>query len=327
MNDQSGQLKHPSEFRPSFVVYNLRARFFFYSSAFCTPGVRRKHGKEIRPHRTRWRKKFNDRWASAHAWSAGLRLVQHPACKQDPSPMPTSVHDTFYAINVNSSHEEEEDISRSRSKKSVRSPTGAKERMLEKELADQRVDDDDEFDWNDDPDQPRPRRRKTTRQRIQEAMQRPCCWSYLSPFTKRVIFALVGSIVFITPAVCVNLLLPAPTEEERAAPNFKNIRSNLQLWFYWAAFVWHIGWLTTVVVEAVPSAVSMWTKLFHGRRSEKVKSAMEVRHYCCPYQSVSHQLIWEKYYMSLKGYLALLMIASWNWGSWAFLTDYPYNVS
>lgn len=137
-------------------------------------------------------------------------------------------------------------------------------------------DGDEEFDWNDDPDQPRPKRRKTTRQRIQEAMRRPCCWSYLSPVTKRFIFALVGSCVFITPAVCVNLLLPVPTEAERQDPNFKNVRSNLQCWLYWAAFQWHIGWVTTVVVEMVPSIVSMWTKMFRGRRSEKVKSAMEV---------------------------------------------------
>ncbi|KAI8143932.1 Mechanosensitive ion channel-domain-containing protein [Fennellomyces sp. T-0311] len=167
-------------------------------------------------------------------------------------------------------------------------------------------DDDDEFDWDDDEDQARPKRRKTTRQRIQDAMRRPCCWSYLSPFTKRLIFALVGSCVFITPAVCVNLFLPVPTEEERADPNFKNVRSNLQIWLYWAAFVWHCGWATTVIVESVPSIVSLWTKIFKGRRSERVKSAME-------------------YYMSLKSYLMILMVASWNWGAWAFLLDYPYS--
>ena len=31
--------------------------------------------------------------------------------------------------------------------------------------------------------------------------------------------------------------------------------------------------------------------------------------------------------MSLKRYLMILILASWNWGSWAFLLDYPYNVS
>ncbi|KAJ8662389.1 hypothetical protein O0I10_002083 [Lichtheimia ornata] len=167
-------------------------------------------------------------------------------------------------------------------------------------------DDDDDFDWNDDPDQPKPRRRKTTRERIHAAMQRPCCWNYLSPFAKRLIFAIVGSCIFISAAICVYALLPEPTEEERAQPGFKNVRSNLQCWLYWAAFQWHIFWLTTVVVEAVPSAVSLWTKLFKGRRSERVKSAME-------------------YYLSVKRYLTLLLLSSWNWGSWAFLIDYPFN--
>ena len=31
--------------------------------------------------------------------------------------------------------------------------------------------------------------------------------------------------------------------------------------------------------------------------------------------------------MSLKSYLMILMLASWNWGAWAFLLEYPYNVS
>ncbi|KAI9278952.1 Mechanosensitive ion channel-domain-containing protein [Phascolomyces articulosus] len=167
-------------------------------------------------------------------------------------------------------------------------------------------DDDDEFDWNDDPDTPRPKRRKTTKQKIQEAMRRPCCWSYLSPFAKRVILALVGSCIFITPAVLVNQLLPVPTEEERADPNFKNVRSNLQLWLYWAASLHCAVWIVAVLVESVPAVVSLWTKVFKGRRSEKVKTAME-------------------YYMSLKRYLMILILASWNWGSWAFLLDYPYN--
>ncbi|KAG2224176.1 hypothetical protein INT45_001294 [Circinella minor] len=167
-------------------------------------------------------------------------------------------------------------------------------------------DEDDEFDWNDDPDTPRPKRRKTTKQKIQDAMRQPCCWSYLSPFSKRFILALVGSCVFITPAVCVNQLLPVPTEEEKADPDFKNVRSNLQLWLYWAASLHCAAWIVAVLVESVPAVVSLWTKMFKGRRSEKVKTAMES-------------------YMSLKRYLMILILASWNWGSWAFLLDYPYN--
>lgn len=139
--------------------------------------------------------------------------------------------------------------------------------------------DEDEFDWNEDPaaDQPQIKRRKTARQLLQLIACRPsCCWRYLSPFSKRLILALVGSIVFSTPAICVNLLMAVPSEEERTLPDFKNMRSNLQCWLYWTAFQWHIGWVTTVFVEIIPAVVSMWTKLFKGRRSERVKSAMEV---------------------------------------------------
>ncbi|KAI8381304.1 uncharacterized protein BYT42DRAFT_613094 [Radiomyces spectabilis] len=166
-------------------------------------------------------------------------------------------------------------------------------------------DDDDEFDWNEDPDQPRPRRRKTARQKFHEVMQRPCCWHFLSPFMKRFIIAVTGSIVFLGIAISSYVFLPPPTSGEREQPEFKNVRSNVECWMLWAAFMWHIGWLTTMVVELVPSAVSLWTKVCKGRRSEHVKTRLE-------------------YYMSLKRYLTILLIAAWNWGSWAFLLDVPF---
>ncbi|KAI8089795.1 uncharacterized protein BX664DRAFT_333906 [Halteromyces radiatus] len=168
-------------------------------------------------------------------------------------------------------------------------------------------DDDDEFDWNDDPDAPaKPKRRKTTRERIQAAMKKPCCWHFLSPFMKRLIIALFGSLIFIAIAVAIYLLLPEPTTQEENDPNFSNIRSNVQIWMYWAAFMWHIGWITTVFVEIIPSFVSLWTKIFVGRRSEKVKSSME-------------------YYMAMKKYITILLLGSWNWGSWAFLLNFPFS--
>ncbi|ORX54537.1 hypothetical protein DM01DRAFT_265779 [Hesseltinella vesiculosa] len=166
------------------------------------------------------------------------------------------------------------------------------------------VDDDDEFDWNDDPD--KPKRRKTTRERIQHAMSRPCCWHYLSPAMKRIILAVTGSAVFIAVAVAIYLLLPQPTDQQKQDPNFPNVRANVQLWMYWAAFMWHIGWITTLFVELVPSCVSLWTKIFRGRRSEKVKSSME-------------------YYMAMKPYITICLMGAWNWGSWAFLIDYPFT--
>ncbi|GAA5813923.1 hypothetical protein MFLAVUS_007412 [Mucor flavus] len=167
-------------------------------------------------------------------------------------------------------------------------------------------DSDREFDWNDDPDQVKPKRRKTARERFTAAMRNPCCWHYLSPLIKRVIIAILGSCVFIVVAIVIFLTLPEPTEAEQADPNFKNIRSNVQCWMYWAAFMWHIYWITTFVLDVVPPIVSLFSKLFHGRRSEKVKSYME-------------------YYMSLKGYFCLIMLAAWNLGSWEFLISHPFN--
>lgn len=139
-------------------------------------------------------------------------------------------------------------------------------------------DSDREFDWNDDPDQVKPKRRKTARERFTAAMKNPCCWHYLSPIIKRIIIAILGSCIFIVIAVVIYATLPQPTEAQLADPNFTNVRSNVQCWMYWAAFMWHIFWITTFMLDMVPSIVSLWTKLFKGRRSEKVKSYMEVKY-------------------------------------------------
>lgn len=140
-------------------------------------------------------------------------------------------------------------------------------------------DSDREFDWNDDPDQVKPKRRKTARERFTAAMKKPCCWHYLSPLLKRIIIAILGSCMFIVIAIVIFFALPEPTESQKLDPNFKNIRSNVQCWMYWAAFMWHIYWVTTFMMDVIPSAVSLFSKLFHGRRSEKVKSYMEVKYY------------------------------------------------
>ncbi|KAI8366880.1 Mechanosensitive ion channel-domain-containing protein [Blakeslea trispora] len=167
------------------------------------------------------------------------------------------------------------------------------------------IDSDREFDWDDDPDQIKPKRRRTTKERLAAAMQQPCCWSYLSPIVKRIIIAICGSCVFIVVAIVIYLTLPKATEEQLHDPNFTNVRSNVQCWMYWAAFMWHIYWVSTLLLDLVPSVISLWTKFFHGRRSEKVKSYME-------------------YYMSLKNYFCLVVLAAWNLGSWIFLINHVF---
>lgn len=135
---------------------------------------------------------------------------------------------------------------------------------------------DREFDWDDDPDQVKPKRRKTARERFTAAMKNPCCWHYLSPFIKRLTIALLGSCMFVVVAIVIYFTLPQPTQAQMDDPNFTNVRSNVQCWMYWAAFMWHIFWITTFIMDIVPSVVSLFSKMFHGRRSEKVKSYMEV---------------------------------------------------
>lgn len=138
-------------------------------------------------------------------------------------------------------------------------------------------DSDCEFDWNDDPDHIKLKRRKTTKERLQAAIRNPCCWHYLSPLLKRVIIAFLGSCIFVIIAIIIYFALPKPTQAERQNPDFKNIRSNVQCWMYWSAFMWHIFWITTFALDSVPSIVSLWIKIFRGRRSERAKSYMEVK--------------------------------------------------
>lgn len=135
---------------------------------------------------------------------------------------------------------------------------------------------DSEFDWNADPNETKPKRRRTTKERIKSVMSRPCCWHYLSPFSKHFIIGFTGSCLFVGVAMIAHFLFPYPSFEEQASPGFANVRNNVQCWMYWAAIMWIIGWLTTIFVEALPSVVSMWVKLFMGRRSEMVKSQLEV---------------------------------------------------
>lgn len=147
-------------------------------------------------------------------------------------------------------------------------------------------DKDHDFDWNDNPEDrgnaagngSSTLKRNRTVQRLQKAYTKYCCWHYLSQFMKRVIIAVIGSTIFIVVGVCFYIYFPRPSQADLQNPNFTNVRANVQVWMYWAAFMWHMGWITTFMLEAVPYIVHKWVKIFRGRRSEKVKSYMEVRH-------------------------------------------------
>jgi hypothetical protein len=142
-------------------------------------------------------------------------------------------------------------------------------------------DDDTDFDWYENPDEAKDTtnaslQRRSTSKRIRTAYNKYCCWNHLSTAMKRFIIAIVGSIIFITIAVCVYVYFPRPTEAQLADPHFTNIRSNVQMWMYWAAFMWHFAWFSAFIIEAIPYLVIKWIVLFRGRRSERVKTSLEV---------------------------------------------------
>ncbi|KAI7871625.1 hypothetical protein BDF14DRAFT_1762994 [Spinellus fusiger] len=166
-------------------------------------------------------------------------------------------------------------------------------------------DNDDDFDWNDDPDQNKVEKRRLAREHLHRSNHYYNCWYYLSPFIRRSILAMLGSCFFIIIGVCIHLLIPHVTTEERNHKEFIDIRSHLQCWLYWAAFMWHISWFTVLVIELVPTMISKWTKAFNGRCSESLKNYME-------------------YYMRLKWYTNLIIIVSWNWGSWSYLIEHVF---
>jgi hypothetical protein len=152
---------------------------------------------------------------------------------------------------------------------------------LEKDEDEGDIDDDkdQDFDWNDNPDAEKTMNslsRRTTVKRIKTAYHKYFCWHYLSNFMKCLVIALVGSSIFITIGVCVYIYFPRPTAAELADPSFTNVRANLQVWMYWAAFMWHLAWLTTFIIEALPYIVIQWVNVFIGHRSEKVKTYLEV---------------------------------------------------
>ncbi|KAI9485351.1 MAG: hypothetical protein EXX96DRAFT_645318 [Benjaminiella poitrasii] len=173
-------------------------------------------------------------------------------------------------------------------------------------------DQDHDFEWDDDlgektlPETKVANKKKTTFRRMKAAYRKYCFWHYLSSFMKRVVIAVIGSSIFITVGVCVYIYVPRPTQAESEDPNYTNVRDNVQIWMYWAAFMWHIAWITTFVIDAIPSLLTKWIKFFRGRRSERVKTYME-------------------FYRMLRIYLGLVIVLAWNWGSWAFLIQIPYQ--
>ncbi|CAO3599374.1 unnamed protein product [Absidia cylindrospora] len=76
---------------------------------------------------------------------------------------------------------------------------------------------------------------------------------------------------------------------------------NLKVWFTFLAFMWCIGFLSQVAVELVPWAIK---KLFGYLRPQSTE-VLRMR---------------LSYFMALRSFIKLIIIAAWAWGSWAFLS-------
>ncbi|KAG0167793.1 hypothetical protein DFQ28_002892 [Apophysomyces sp. BC1034] len=91
---------------------------------------------------------------------------------------------------------------------------------------------------------------------------------------------------------------------------------NLELWFTWLAFMWCIGFLSQLGVEFVPWAIKRLVGILRPHTTEVLRMRLS-------------------YYMALRSYIKLLLIAAWSWGSWSLIkertprpaeTDVPYYV-
>ncbi|KAI8390899.1 uncharacterized protein BYT42DRAFT_554714 [Radiomyces spectabilis] len=78
---------------------------------------------------------------------------------------------------------------------------------------------------------------------------------------------------------------------------------NLELWFTFLAFMWCIGFLCQVAVELVPWAIKTTVGYVRPHSSEVLRMRLS-------------------YYMALRPYIKLVVIAAWAWGSWAFIRDH-----
>ncbi|KAI8079990.1 uncharacterized protein BX664DRAFT_303154 [Halteromyces radiatus] len=85
--------------------------------------------------------------------------------------------------------------------------------------------------------------------------------------------------------------------------NVSMVSYNLEVWFTFLAFMWCIGFLSQVAVELVPWGIK---KLFGYLRPQSTE-VLRMR---------------LSYFMALRSFIKLVIIAAWTWGCWAFLTTH-----
>ncbi|KAI8990281.1 hypothetical protein BDB01DRAFT_848352 [Pilobolus umbonatus] len=77
---------------------------------------------------------------------------------------------------------------------------------------------------------------------------------------------------------------------------------NLQLWITYVTFMWCIVFLSQIAVEIIPWAIKKGAHYLRPQTTEVLRMKLS-------------------YYMALRKFTKLLLIAAWSWGSWAFIQD------
>ncbi|CAO3610461.1 unnamed protein product [Cunninghamella echinulata] len=169
-------------------------------------------------------------------------------------------------------------------------------------------DEDEEFDWfENDRQQDKLKRSKSSIRRAKHKnVRQPCCWHFLTPYMKRFLICFIGSFTFIIIAVLAHVYLPEGTIQQQSDSNFKNVSKNVQAWMWWAAFMWSISWITSIVSQLIPSIVRYFTKSITGSQSENVKTKL-------------------LYYIDIRSYVVFLIISAWNVGIWSLFLNVVFK--
>ncbi|KAL1919751.1 uncharacterized protein VTP21DRAFT_1682 [Calcarisporiella thermophila] len=148
---------------------------------------------------------------------------------------------------------------------------------------------DETFDWEarieteiDDPDY-RKKKRQTARG-----------FARLSPFMRSLVGGTIGASILVAPGIVAHFVMLDPSQEFT--------KRSIELWSFWAAWIWGITWITYFWVQVLPKIVVTVTKRFWGQCPEWLKLRLE-------------------YFIGVRTWIIVAIVVAWMWGSFAFLTN------
>ncbi|KAL1920057.1 uncharacterized protein VTP21DRAFT_1203 [Calcarisporiella thermophila] len=167
------------------------------------------------------------------------------------------------------------------------------------------LDDEDDFDWEaeaeselDDPDFRKKRRQAATH-----------FWARLSPFVRALIVGALGGAALVAPAVILLFVYNVfPEQIYNPTRRGNTTLQQVQMWSFWAAWVWIMGAIAYFCVEVLPKLVVTLTKLLTGGCSESIKTRLE-------------------YFIGVRPYVVTLFIAAWLWGAFEFFMGFLYSAA